>query len=360
MSALYDMEVRYLDRAIGELLAAIPPRTLADTLVVFTADHGEELYDHGWWLHARSVFEELIRVPLIVRWDRRLPAGRRLDGPVRLLDLAPTIVAAAGGRPAAGQAGVDLLPHLSGRVPLPRLGAFAGAGTRNRPLRAGLVLGHKKLVLFNRNERLHEPDRNERIALEVDRRRIPHRALYDLQADPGERRNLLEAAPDHPDLRRLQRGIHEQLNRQLAGLRVIVRGLAPGSRLTGRIELDPAPAGWVSYFLADADRVKQAGSEIRFELVAEALDKGFLVRGGPDRILALEAAVDGMPLGASQIRAGGLPWKGEALPISSLTRAGWPGESEPPVLHLWYREIDREVPEEDAETRRRLEALGYL
>ena len=358
-SALYDMEVRYLDRALGEMLAAIPPQVLADTLIVLTADHGEELYDHGWWLHARTVFQELIRVPMILRWDRRLPAGRRLDGTVRLLDLTPTILSAAGGEASADWAGVDLLPYLEGRDPLPRLPAFASAATRNRPLRAGLVADGKKLMLFNRNERQHEPDLNERIALEVDRRRLPRQALYDLRADPGERRNLLRTAPDHPDLKRLQRGIHSQLNRQLTGLRVIASGLAPGSRLTGRLELD-APATWASYFLADDDRVEQQGSEIRFELTADALDKGFLVRDEARTIQALAAAVDGVPLDASQIRAGGGPWQGAAVAVSGLTLDGWPAASVEPVLHLWFHKVERAVPAEDAETRRRLEALGYL
>ena len=336
LGALYDMELRYLDRAIGAMLAAIPPQTLANTLIVFTADHGEELYDHGWWLHARTVFEELIRVPLIVRWDQHLPAGRRLAGTVRLLDLTPTIISAAGGMPSSTWAGIDLLPHLAGTDPIPRLGAFASAGTRNRPLRAGLVLEGKKLVVFNRNERQHEPGRNERIALHVDRLRMSRQALYDLRADPHERENLLLEEPDHPDLRRLQRGIHGRLDRQLNGLRVIASGLAPGSRLTGRLEIDPS-APWVSYFLADADVVEQDGSEIRFELTADSLDKGFVVQSETGTIKTLEAAINGVPLAASQIRTGGAPWKGAAVPVRSLQLESWPAASEKPTLNVWHR-----------------------
>ena len=360
LSALYDAEVRYLDRAIGEFLAAIPEQVLANTLIIFTADHGEELYDHGWWLHARTVFDELIRVPLIMRWDGRLSAGRRVQDIVRLLDLTPTIAAAVGLEPSSDWAGLDLLPYLSGGATLPRLSAFARAWTHNRPLRAGLVVGHKKLVLFNRNERQYQPGDNERIALSVDRRRIPHRALYDLAADPGERDNLLEAAPDHPDLVRLQRGIHGRLDRQMSGLRVIASGLSPGSRLTGRIELTPVPAGWVSYFLADADRVEQQSSEVRFELSAESLDKGFVIQGEIGKLEVLEAAIDGVPLAAGQIRAGEAPWRGVAVEATSLRHEGWPAGVEKPTLHVWYREVDRSVAPQDAETRRRLEALGYL
>jgi arylsulfatase len=90
ISALYDSEVHYVDRAIGEVLASLRPEVLAHTLVALTADHGEELVDHGGWKHGQTLYEEQIHVPLIWRWDGHVPAGRRLAGTVRLLDVAPT------------------------------------------------------------------------------------------------------------------------------------------------------------------------------------------------------------------------------------------------------------------------------
>ena len=71
---------------------------LENTLIVLTADHGEEFHDHGGWKHGFTLYEEQIHVPLLVRWDGRIPAGSRLRGTVRLLDLVPTLVARGGGK----------------------------------------------------------------------------------------------------------------------------------------------------------------------------------------------------------------------------------------------------------------------
>ncbi len=360
-SALYDSEVRYMDRELGKFLALIPADVLANTLVVFTADHGEELYDHGWWLHARTVFEELIRVPLIVRWDRAIPADRRIEGTVRLLDLAPTLVAAAAGEPVPGWQGVDLLPALTSDRPLPRLAAFASASTKNRPLRAGLVLDGFKLTLFNRNERQFEPDRNQRIALEVDRRRLPYEALYDLARDPREGHNLLLTDPSGGGRRRrMERLIHIQLNRQIDGLRVIAGGLTPGHRLSGTLRLANTPEGWFSYFLEAGDRVEHDGSELRFELTGNSFEKGFIVLGDPGIIKHVEVRIDGEAAGDAAIRLGGRPWTGSPAP-GSLEHPGWPVETARPGLHIWYRTAGRtQLADQEGETRKRLEALGYL
>ncbi len=110
LSALYDDEVRYWDRSFGAFMEAFDEDLLRQTLFVVTADHGEELHDHGGWKHGRTLFEEQLRVPLVFRWDGQLPAGKRLPQPARLMDVAPTLLAAgrwqgtrgvAGARPAA-------------------------------------------------------------------------------------------------------------------------------------------------------------------------------------------------------------------------------------------------------------------
>src|SRR5258708_34238842 len=90
LSALYDSEVHYVDRAIGQVLASLRPEVLANTLVVLTADHGEELLDHGGLEHGQSLYDGQIHVPLIWRWGRRIPAGRRLAGGGRLAAAGPS------------------------------------------------------------------------------------------------------------------------------------------------------------------------------------------------------------------------------------------------------------------------------
>ena len=148
LEACYDSEIHWADRHIGSLLESIPPDVLANTLIVLTADHGEEFLDHGGWKHGFTLYDEQIHVPLLVRWDGHIAPGTRLPGVVRLLDVAPTLVRAAGGKPPAAWEGIDLMPALTRRAPLPRLAAFA-QHMMIGPLRAAAVLDHEKLILFN-------------------------------------------------------------------------------------------------------------------------------------------------------------------------------------------------------------------
>jgi choline-sulfatase len=95
---------------IGELLDALAAEGLAeDTLVVYTTDHGDQLGERGlWWKH--TLFEDSVRVPLILRWPGRLPAGVRRHHVANLIDVATTMVDALGGVP---------LPHGRGRSLVP-------------------------------------------------------------------------------------------------------------------------------------------------------------------------------------------------------------------------------------------------
>jgi len=89
--ALYDAEIRFTDEHVGLLLDALKGR-LDDTLVVLVSDHGEEFFEHGRFGHDRTLFEEVVRVPILMRYPARLPGGRRLDQLASLTDVAPTIL----------------------------------------------------------------------------------------------------------------------------------------------------------------------------------------------------------------------------------------------------------------------------
>ena len=89
--ALYDEEILFVDRQLGRLFESLDAEGLADNAVVLvTSDHGEELFDHDGFEHGHTVYDELLRVPLVVRGPGIRPA--RHDLPVSLLDLFPTIV----------------------------------------------------------------------------------------------------------------------------------------------------------------------------------------------------------------------------------------------------------------------------
>ena len=113
---MYAEEVRYVDRWFGELIVALKEAGLyEDSLVVVTADHGEELFDHGGFEHGHSMYEELLRVPLLVKWPRATEADGRISQTVGLLDLAPTFLEFAGAPPMPGMEGAAL-PRKDGLV----------------------------------------------------------------------------------------------------------------------------------------------------------------------------------------------------------------------------------------------------
>jgi arylsulfatase A-like enzyme len=97
MVAQYDGSIAYFDRELERLLEALEERGHSDhTLIVLTSDHGEEFFDHRGWGHGQSLYEELIRVPLILWCPRELEGGRVDSTIVRHVDLLPTILGAAG------------------------------------------------------------------------------------------------------------------------------------------------------------------------------------------------------------------------------------------------------------------------
>jgi arylsulfatase A-like enzyme len=344
IKALYDGEIHYVDRYIGALLDELDPAVLANTLIVLTADHGEELHDHGGWKHGQTLYEEQIHVPLIFRWDGHIPAGGRLAGTARLLDLVPTLNAAAGGEPDPAWEGADLLPALTGKGPPPRRPAFS-EGLSGGPLRASAVLDGKKLILFNREQPFAPADELQAYLWRKDLGRMKRTELYDLAGDPGERRDLAAAAPGEVD--RLAPVVHRQLGLELEGLWVLPDGLPEGARLSGSITFERPPARWVPYFLGPADRVELAGGRLRFDLAGERLAKGLRIEGDFGRVTAVAAALDGRPLPVGAIRTGGQP-VGEK-PAGTL-------------LRLWKNDgggaARRTVA--DPETEERLRNLGYI
>jgi arylsulfatase A-like enzyme len=135
-SSLYDGGIRYTDTFIGRLVSFLKSiGRWDDTVVVVISDHGEEFWDHGSIGHGHTVFDELIRVPLLIVEPGRRTGGLRVDTVVQLMDVAPTLLELCGmDRPESYQ-GRSLVPVLEGR-PLEDKGAVAESG------------GYKALVEF--------------------------------------------------------------------------------------------------------------------------------------------------------------------------------------------------------------------
>jgi arylsulfatase A-like enzyme len=185
--ALYDGEIAQNDASFGRLLDDLHARGLLQrSAVVFTADHGEEFHEHGGWRHAESLFEEVLRVPLVVRLPEGAPAGAIVEDPADQIDLAPTLLELAG---------IAMPPELPGASLLPRIGGGAP------PPRESLAwLRHpafEVVAIRDGNWKWLRHDGPPRVATAgLAGAAEPAEALYDLAADPGEQQNLLATEPD--------------------------------------------------------------------------------------------------------------------------------------------------------------------
>jgi uncharacterized sulfatase len=124
LSDMYDAEVAYQDAYLGELFGVLNGRTNREnTLTIIVSDHGDGLGEHGYMGHAFVAYEELVHVPLMVHWPRRLPQPARISTPVSTRRVFHTILDAAGRLPEHAQVdpvqvhGLTLLNSVYGRDP---------------------------------------------------------------------------------------------------------------------------------------------------------------------------------------------------------------------------------------------------
>lgn len=113
--ALYDGEIRFTDHILEGILTDLRARKLLDnTIVVVTADHGEEFFEHGQKGHNKSLWDEVLRVPLIVHYPGHIEAGLTIKHHTSLVDLLPTLASYAGFEGELAAQGRNLRPLLEG------------------------------------------------------------------------------------------------------------------------------------------------------------------------------------------------------------------------------------------------------
>ncbi|MBN1426139.1 sulfatase [Candidatus Fermentibacteria bacterium] len=115
LEILYDREIRYTDDQMGRLVEALRETGIWDqTLFIVGSDHGEEFWEHDGIMHGHTLYEDQLRVPLIMRMPGRVPEGLVIRQPVRLLDLMPTILDLYGVPGSPEMQGMSLLPLVDG------------------------------------------------------------------------------------------------------------------------------------------------------------------------------------------------------------------------------------------------------
>ena len=170
---VYDEEVAFVAAQIARFLDGLAARGVVERgLVMVTADHGEEFFDHGALEHGHTMYQELLRVPLLM-WGHGVRAGRHSE-PVSLVDLMPTVLDAASIPLPEGVDGRSLWPLLS-----------AGADLAKRPLIAeNSLYGNQRRAIVEWPYKL---------IVDVEE---PGASLYDLQRDPAEREDLAASRPE--------------------------------------------------------------------------------------------------------------------------------------------------------------------
>jgi len=190
VSDYYDGDVREADGAVGGILDHMRRSgILEQTLVVILSDHGEELWNHFPPLsadHGHSFFQEVLRIPLIIRMPGGVPAGSRIAAPVSILDVPKTILHVAGIPAPEGFRGRSLVDLMEGRDAAPDVEVFAESaeyGPERKVIRSGTL----KLI--------HAPDPT-RLVRDTDIGPVPRLALYDLSSDPAELHDLSVENPE--------------------------------------------------------------------------------------------------------------------------------------------------------------------
>ncbi|HEO72184.1 MAG TPA: hypothetical protein ENN80_13060, partial [Candidatus Hydrogenedentes bacterium] len=169
MRYMYDGEVRYTDEHVGRLLAFVRARH-PDAVIALTSDHGEELWEHGSIGHGKTVFQESIHVPLLLKAPGVVP--RTVSTNVETIDILPTLAALLGLPSRDGWQGRDLIPIAQGAA----LERPVFAESRGSLREFGLYI-ESVTVGSRKSISKHKPIES-----------AP--ALYDLDSDPLEQRDL--------------------------------------------------------------------------------------------------------------------------------------------------------------------------
>lgn len=206
--ANYDSEIGYTDAHIGALLGRLSAGP--DTLVVVTSDHGEEFGDHGNGGHRNQLYDELLHVPLIISWPRRLSA-RRVAHNVSTVDIAPTVLSLLNIDAAAEGMGKTLVPSMEVErsADQPLFAMRMSEQLRPTLIRRAVIWQHWKYIWSMPSDR---------------------RELYDRRTDPDEREDL------HEQSREIAGDLHQRLLSFEQGAPVYERSYTEATELTEQRE----------------------------------------------------------------------------------------------------------------------------
>jgi arylsulfatase A-like enzyme len=345
--AQYDGEIAYGDQQFGRFLSALKARGLYDrAILVFMADHGEEFADHGHWTHGTSLYDELVRIPLIVKFPGRRGAGRRVPAQVQEVDVLPTLLQALA-LPAPGE------PEIRGR-PLQTL-----LEEKTDPRPAVMELSHRGVVAHGIRT---EHDKYVRSFSPVS-----EELYFSLDEDPAEKQNRVAQARER--VRSLRAAVEPSL---------LPNPFRHTLRLTGAgaYHLTVRTGGWIENvetigFSPKEPTVLDASKSV-LEIVAHpdaghARELSFVIRPRGTRVW-LEGVFNARPLQPQQLFLGEQQLHPQQLPAvlpdlddGAGLKPFAPRDTKQAGLYVWLALAPgREVMDLDEGARERLRALGYI
>jgi len=370
--ALYDGEIAFADQAIGDLLEGLDSRGLREnSVVVFMSDHGEEFFDHGGFAHGHTLYEELLRVPLIFRLPGRIPDGARVPGMVRLIDIMPTLLSLLGIDADASMEGRDLGALFRGEAaaePAP-----AGALLKQEALSEALLYGpeQKSITAFPYKLIMNMASRTE--------------MLFNLDRDAAEAENLIapEAAAAVPveyhdlgerlygTLLRASDTWYVQVEPGGAGHMLEMTVTAGGAQSQGEITLHKI-FGSSGRFLQDSQIGLSRESASHLRLVGFSLDDSFILAFKVEPVRAFvefDLRIDGKPatgityVGEGMSHPDEMPFERRGGRIGAGAQGKPASHPGAPYFMVWHAGQDcqgRRPVKLDRDVKQELRSLGYI
>jgi arylsulfatase A-like enzyme len=334
---LYDAELAYNDREIGRIVARLEELGLYDDTAIFvTADHGEEFGEHGASRHGKTLYQQVLHIPGILKLPESRSRGRRTGALASNIDVAPTLLSVAGIEPPREFQGRSLLDALEG-------GAAHGARRATAELVAPNVVAYSMRDARYKHIKVLAPEAAEMI--------------FDLERDPEETENLLpaltaEGAALVADLERfVQLGQH--------GAHVSVRGGKEGAAMEVEVRTEADIASAFRFAISTGDVLELAPDRKRLALrfVSDGKARHLVVQTDPPGAdLTLRVSAGGRTLERSALKMEDI-----ALTVAEAEADNLFHETETP-FRVWYLApgAGRHQVELDEETLNVLRALGYV
>jgi arylsulfatase A-like enzyme/Flp pilus assembly protein TadD len=264
----YDAEIAFEDQQLGRVLDAVKQKSpTGKTLIVLLSDHGEGLGDHGEYDHGVFLYDSTVRIAWIMAGPG-VPTGVRVQQQAREIDLLPTVLDLIGGQPSSSVQGTSLVPAFSGKT-VPSNYSY------EETLYPKINMGWSEL------RGIHTPH-----WMYI---RAPRPELYDLDQDPGERNNIIDAHPKEyreleAQLKKASRlgdsgtetvalkQMDQQTMNQLKSLGYTAGFSAPSFQLNGKGD-DPKDhlATLKTLHLVDTSGVSSAATQRNIQLLQDAL-----------------------------------------------------------------------------------------